>query len=143
MKTDRQVARLEVMRGDPPDGDWRATTANGKDDKEPYAYRFDGGKKGRGHLNAQVGEGPQFYTVKLSQDDGSKSKSKYQIKSISFAGDGNDQLEVVEADSSDHHKTIYNKNEFAMQAYYVVVVRRDDGALIDCDPMISNDPRNT
>ena len=30
-----------------------------------------------------------------------------------------------------------------MQAYYLVVVRRDDGALIDCDPMISNDPRHT
>jgi hypothetical protein len=29
-----------------------------------------------------------------------------------------------------------------MQAYYIVVVRRDDGFLIDCDPMISNDPRH-
>jgi hypothetical protein len=138
----RQEAKLEVMRGDPPDGDWRATTAIHKDAKEPYAYRFDGGKKGRGHLNAQVGDGAQVYTVKLKQSDRSQSKAKYEIESVSFSGDSNAQLEWVRQDSDGDHATISNQNEYAMQAYYIVVVRRDDGFLIDCDPMISNDPRH-
>ncbi|MGO4550907.1 hypothetical protein AB4059_07370 [Lysobacter sp. 2RAF19] len=139
---DRQEARLEVMRGDPPDGDWRATTAIHKDAKEPYSYRFDGGKKGRGHLNAQVGDGKQLYSVKLKQTDRSQSKSKYDIHSVTFSGDDNAQLKWVKKDSSDNHATISNENEYAMQAYYLVVVQRDDGFLIDCDPMISNDPRH-
>jgi hypothetical protein len=142
MNNDRQEARLEVMRGDPPDGDWRATTANGKNEKEPYAYRFEGGKNGRGHLNSQVGDGAQLYTVKLKQNDRSQSKSKYDIHSVTFSGDDNAQLEWVKQDSSDNHATISNQNEYAMQAYYLVVVRRDDGFLIDCDPMISNNPRH-
>ena len=50
-------------------------------------------------------------------------------------------IRAVENGAGDH-ATISNQNEYAMQAYYLVVVKRDDGFLIDCDPMISNDPRH-
>jgi hypothetical protein len=138
MKTERQEAKLEVMRGAPPDGAWaRAKTSDG----QPYAYSFEGGKKGAGHLNSQVGDGAQVYTVKLKPNDKAQSKSKYAIERVDISGDDKGQLEMVEKDRSDNHATIFNKNELEMQAYYLVVVRRDDGVLIECDPMISNDPR--
>ncbi|MUV13124.1 hypothetical protein [Noviluteimonas gilva] len=125
-----QESRLAVRRGDPPDGDWHATRG---DKDQIYSYRFLGGKKGRGHLNTMECSGEKFYVVRL------KSK-EYVIDSVSFTSHF-EQLTHLEKDSCGHEATIHNKNTRAMQAYYHVVVRSADGELIDCDPMISNDPK--
>ena len=125
-----QESRLAVQCGDPPDGDWHATTGS---KENPYSYRFLGGKKGRGHLSVLACTGEQDYVVRL------KSK-EYVIQSVSFTSDFG-ELTHVEKDSCGHEAKIHNKNTRVMQAYYHVIVSNADGELIDCDPMISNDPK--
>ncbi|KGQ18350.1 hypothetical protein LF41_1349 [Lysobacter dokdonensis DS-58] len=126
-----QIARLAVRPGQAPDGDWHPTTGS---KGCPYAYRFLGGRKGRGHLNAQVDTGEQVYLVRLKSPD-------YVIESVSFTSHA-DQLTHLEADACGLEAKIHNKNTRVMQAYYHVVVRNADGESIDCDPMISNDPKS-
>jgi hypothetical protein len=126
-----QVSRLAVQPGDPPDGDWRATLGS---KGTLYSYRFLGGKKGRGHLSSLVDTGEQTYMVRLKS-------TEYVIESVSFASDAG-QLTHVDAKSCGHEARIHNKNDRVMQGYYSVVVRNADGESIDCDPMISNDPKS-
>jgi hypothetical protein len=126
-----QESRLAVRCGKPPDGDWRATTG---DKGNQYAYRFLGGNKGRGHLSAQVGTGEKTYLVRLKSEE-------YVIQSVSFTSHAN-QLTHVDTDSCKREATIHNENTRLMQAYYHVVVCSADGEAIDCDPMISNDPKS-
>jgi predicted nucleic acid-binding Zn finger protein len=126
-----QESRLAVRTGQPPDGDWHATRGS---EEKIYSYRFLGGKKGRGHLNTLEGTDEKFYVVRL------KSK-EYVIHSVSFTSDFG-QLTHLNKGDCGHEAKIHNKNTRAMQAYYHVVVRNADGELIDCDPMISNDPKS-
>jgi hypothetical protein len=129
-----QVARLDVMRGCAPDGDWHVTTGS---DGKAYAYRFLGGRKGKGHLHATEEDGKdQRHFVRLGSRE-----HEYAIDDVTFLGDDAGQLKFLCEESNAHEAVILNSNRQSMYAYYCVTVVRDD-VRIPCDPMISNSPRN-
>ena len=135
-----QVATLRLQRGKRVDGDWHDTSATKQGTVlETYSYCFLGGKKGRGHFSSVADGNAQTYTVTLKEDGPGK---EYWIKDIGFSSNVLDQLKSQPGKGSQPDTyTITNKNTEVMQAYYVVKVERSDGAIIDCDPMISNEPR--
>lgn len=113
---------------DKPEPDWTPTVGS---DKREYWYSFEGGE-GKGVFHGKKNEGAVEFTVKLDAD------RDYAMHEVKFENSG-DQLAY--AKSNDKRVVIFDANTQAMDGYYSVIVARQDGVQIPCDPMIKNDPR--
>ena len=136
---------LTVRFGAIDSADWQNTTSHGGKD---YAYRFDGATaknhdhKGKGKFKSVLGFPPgshpkKTYEVDLVSDD--PNTGRFEIDHVDVHYGGN---QFTGAKVSKLKAKLDNANSGYQQGFYCIVVRdtaNDD--LIDCDPMISNDPR--
>lgn len=117
---------------DKPMPEWVPTI--GTDERE-YWYLFEGGE-GKGVFRGKRDEGAVEFTVKL---DAGKD---YAMHDVTFERSG-DQLAYDQKKSNAKRVVIFDANTQAMDGYYSVIVARQDGVQIPCDPMIKNEPRPT
>ena len=133
MNIPKQKATLLIEAGIKPlDGDFRLTSAV-KNEKALYSYMFLGGRKGRGHLSSKVGE-PEDYELEIKSPG-------FVVERIEFIGTEEDVTHTNE-NARTALATIRNEAKKVMQGYYHVYVKNTETKeIIDCDPMISNEPR--
>ena len=131
---------LTVRYGAIDDADWQNTNSRGG---QEYAYRFDGPNvndhKGKGRFKSVLGFPParnpkKDYEVELAGDE------RFEIDHVDVHYGGN---QFTGSKVSKSKAKLDNANSRYQQAFYCIVVKdtSSNGDLIDCDPMISNDPR--
>jgi hypothetical protein len=126
---------LHVASGLQTSGVWQYTT---DDNLALYAYRFDGPNqdhKGNGHFKSVIPKPgnpqPKQYDIKLASP-------QFEIVHIEVHYGGTQFHGMVKNHS---HAVIDNANNQCRQSVYCVFVRdKSNGAVIYCDPMITNDP---
>jgi len=98
--------------------------------------QYNGGHDGRGHFHAKADEGEVVFVLDLVGN-------KYEIAGVDFFDDPDGQLSyrpnpIPPGTTS---VQIHDINTKGMNARYRINVRAQDGRVIACDPMISNEPR--
>ena len=136
---------LTIRSGSIDSDDWQNTTSHGGKD---YVYRFDGptgdkdnDHKGKGKFKSVLGfppgnHAPKDYEVELLDED---DKHRFEIDHVDVLYGGS---QFKGAKVSKSKAKLDNANKRYQQAFYCIVVKDTaNNELIDCDPMISNDPR--
>jgi hypothetical protein len=95
-------------------------------------YRYTGGEDERGNLHGRQDEKSVDFVVRLAGGGGS-------IQDIAFSGKGADQFSW--SLPTPGMAIIHNKNNDHAQVKFTVMVQQPNGSIVECDPMISNDPR--
>lgn len=109
-----------------------------------YRYHFTGGNDGGGRIRVNNSEGEVLVKIELLQRAG----DDYWIFLVDPLVDPNKQFEKPYAVDPER-KTVWqfvNDNDVPQQGYYLVQVAKGPITakppfLIDCDPMITNEPR--
>lgn len=99
-----------------------------------YRYHFTGGNDGGGRIRVQNGSEIQVH-IELLQRQG----DTYTIDEVECLVDPNSQLKARK--DTDTRWIIDDRNDKPQQGYYLVKVRSSEGDIIDCDPMITNEPK--
>jgi hypothetical protein len=133
---------LTIRSGAFNDPDWQNTNSH---DGQEYAYRFDGPSvgdhKGKGRFKSALGFPPgknpkKVYDVDLVSAD---ENNRYEIDHVDVRYGGS---QFTVGSFSKYKAQLDNANSGYQQGFYCIVVKdtlNNDG-LIDCDPMITNDP---
>ena len=95
-------------------------------------FRYTGGHGNNGHLRAKDGIGEVTFQIDVVGN-------RWTIDTVEILGDHQGQLSKPAIQG--RTALIFDANTEEMQANYCVSVRGEDGRVIRCDPMISNDPR--
>lgn len=132
---------LTVRFGALNDSDWQNTNSHGG---QEYAYQFEGptvgDHKGKGKFKSVLGFPPgkhakKDYEIELVSGDQS---NRYEIDHVDVHYGGN---QFTGAKVSKLKAKLDNANTRYQQGFYCIIVKdTTNGELIDCDPMITNDP---
>jgi hypothetical protein len=131
MNANSKVATLHVSQTE--QAGWRPTMGT---DQQIYWYLFDGGEGGGGFRGKKTEPGVEF---SVDLDAG----REYRMDEVRFGGNDG-QLTFEKSKGSAKRVVIGDKNDAALEAYYLIVVARQVNGVdikIPCDPMIKNDPR--